>query len=87
MKERIQKLLKEMNKGIYEKDGCFCRFDSNKKGYWQIIEVIKAKVYNSIKPATCALICGKDPRISGKQQLMLEEEGIDYINVFNLLKR
>lgn len=73
--------------GWYEKDGCFCRFDSNKKGYWQIIEVIKAKGYNSIKPATCALICGKDPRISGKQQLMLEEEGIDYINVFNLLKR
>ncbi len=32
-----------------------------------------------------ALICGKDPRISGRQQIMLEEEGIDYINVFNLI--
>ena len=71
--------------GWYEKDGSFCRFDTKEKGYWQIIEVIKAKGCNSIKPATCALICGKDPRISGKQQIMLEEEGIDYINVFNIL--
>ena len=70
--------------GWYEKDGSFCRFNTNVKGYWQIIEVIKAKGYNLIKPATCALICGKDPRISGKQQIMLEEEGIDYINVFNI---
>jgi len=72
--------------GWYEKDGSFCRFDSKEKGYWQIVEVIKAKGYNSVKPATCALICGKDPRISGKQQAMLEEERIDYINVFNLLR-
>ena len=56
------------------------------KGYWQIVEVIKAKGFNFIEPATCALICGKDPRISGRQQTMLEEEGIDYINVFNLLR-
>lgn len=70
--------------GWYEKDGRFCRFDSKEKGYWQIVEVIKAKGYNVIEPATCALICGKDPRISGKQQTMLEEEGIDYINVFNI---
>ena len=73
--------------GWYKEDGSFCRFDSNRKGYWQIVEVIKAKGYNSIKPATCAFICGKDPRISGRQQTMLEEEGIDYINVFNLLLR
>ena len=71
--------------GWYKKDGSFCRFDTKEKGYWQIIEVIKAKGCNSIKPATCALICGKDPRISGRQQTMLEEEGIDYINVFNFL--
>ena len=71
--------------GWYKEDGSFCRFDTKEKGYWQIIEVIKAKGYNSIKPATCALICGKDPRISGRQQTMLEEEGIDYINVFNFL--
>ena len=58
---------------------------NNEKGYWQIVEVIKAKGFNSIKPATCALICGNDPRISGKQQTMFEEEGIDYINVFDLL--
>lgn len=70
--------------GWYEKDGSFCRFDTKEKGYWQIIEVIKAKGYNLIKPATCALICGKDSRISGRQQTMLEEEGIDYINVFNI---
>lgn len=56
------------------------------KGYWQIVEVIKAKGFNFIEPATFALICGKDPRISGRQQTMLEEEGIDYINVFNLLR-
>ena len=56
------------------------------KGYWQIVEVIKTKGFNFIEPATCALICGKDPRISGRQQTMLEEEGIDYINVFNLLR-
>ena len=73
--------------GWYKEDGSFCRFDSKEKGYWQIVEVIKAKGYNSIKPATCALICGKDPRISGRQQTMLEEEGIDYLNVFNLLRR
>ena len=73
--------------GWYEKDGRFCRFDSKKKGYWQIVEVIKAKGYNSMKPATCALICGKDPRISGRQKTMLEEEGIDYINIFNILIR
>lgn len=73
--------------GWYKEDGSFCRFDSIRKGYWQIVEVIKAKGYNSIKPATCAFICGKDPRISGRQQIMLEEEGIDYINVFNLLLR
>jgi hypothetical protein len=72
--------------GFYNKDGNFCRFDSKKKGYWQIIEVIKTKGYNSIKPATCALICGKDSRISGRQQAMLEEEGIDYINVYNMLR-
>jgi len=72
--------------GWYKEDGGFNNFDTNKKGYWQIVEVIKAKGYNSIKPATCALICGKDPRISGKQQTMLEEEGIDYINVFELLR-
>lgn len=72
--------------GWYEKDGSFCRFDTNAKGYWQIVEVIKTKGYNSIKPATCALICGKDSRISGRQQTMLEEEGLDYINVFNLLR-
>ena len=72
--------------GWYEKDGSFCRFDSKEKGYWQIVEVIKAKGYNSVKPATCALICGKDPRISGRQQTMLEEERIDYLNVFNLLR-
>ena len=71
--------------GWYEKDGRFCRFDSKKKGYWQIVEVIKAKGYNAIEPASCAIICGKDPRISGRQQAMLEEEGIDYINIFNLL--
>ena len=73
--------------GWYKEDGSFCRFDSKEKGYWQIVEVIKAKGYNSIKPATCGLICGKDPRISGRQQTMLEEEGIDYINVFELLIR
>lgn len=72
--------------GWYKKDGSFCRFDTKEKGYWQIVEVIKTKGYNSIKPATCALICGKDPRISGRQQTMLEEERIDYINVFNLLR-
>lgn len=72
--------------GWYNKDGSFSRFDTNIKGYWQIVEVIKAKGYKSIKPATCALICGEDSRISGKQQTMLEEEGIDYINVFSLLK-
>jgi hypothetical protein len=71
--------------GWFNEDGSFCRFDSNVKGYWQIVEVIKAKGYNFIEPATCALICGKDPRISGRQQTMLEEEGIDFINVFNLL--
>ena len=72
--------------GWYNEDGSFCRFDTNEKGYWQIVEVIKAKGYKSIKPATCALICGKDPRISGKQQTMFEEEMIDYINVFDLLR-
>lgn len=72
--------------GWYNEDGSFCRFDSNIKGYWQIVEVIKAKGYNTIKPATCALICGKDPRISGRQHTMLEEEGIDHINVFDLLR-
>jgi hypothetical protein len=72
--------------GWYNEDGSFSRFDTNIKGYWQIVEVIKTKGYNSIKPATCALISGKDPRISGRQQTMLEEEGIDYINVLNLLK-
>ena len=73
--------------GWYNEDGSFCSCDTNKKGYWQIVEVIKAKGYNSIKPATCAIICGKDPRISGRQQLMLEEDGIEYINVFSLLLR
>ena len=29
--------------GWYEKDGSFCRFNTNVKGYWQIVEVIKAK--------------------------------------------
>ena len=72
--------------GWYKEDGSFCRFDTKEKGYWQIVEVIKTKGYKSTKPATCALICGKDPRISGRQQTMLEEEGIDYINVFNLLR-
>jgi hypothetical protein len=72
--------------GWYEKDGSFCRFNTNEKGYWQIVEVIKTKGYNSIKPATCALICGKDSRISGRQHTMLEEEGIDHINVFDLLR-
>jgi len=72
--------------GWYEKDGSFCRFDTNEKGYWQIVEVIKAKGYKFIAPASCALICGKDPRISGRQQTMLEEEGIDHINVIDLLK-
>ncbi|MBR4240196.1 MAG: hypothetical protein IKQ03_12445 [Prevotella sp.] len=71
--------------GWYKEDGTFCRLDSKKKGYWQIVEVIKTKGYDSIESATCALICGKDPRISGRQQLMMEEEGIDYINIFNLL--
>ena len=71
--------------GWYNEDGSFCRFNSKEKGYWQIIEVIKAKGFDSLEPATCALICGKDSRISGRQQMMLEEEGIDYINVFNLL--
>ena len=72
--------------GWYNEDGSFSNFDTNEKGYWQIVEVIKAKGYNSTKPATCALISGKDPRISGRQQTMLEEEGIDYINVFDLLR-
>ena len=72
--------------GWYNEDGTFCRFDTNEKGYWQIVEVIKAKGYNSLKPATCALICGKDSRISGRQHTMLEEEGIDHINVFELLR-
>lgn len=72
--------------GFYGKDGKFARFDTNIKGYWQIVEVIKTKGYNDIKPATCALICGKDARISGRQQTMLEEEGIDFINVFSLLR-
>jgi len=72
--------------GWYHEDGSFSRFNTNVKGYWQIIEVIKAKGYNSIKLATCALICGKDPRISGKQQIMLEEERIDYMNVYNVLR-
>ena len=72
--------------GWYNEDGGFSRFDTNVKGYWQIVEVIKAKGFNFIEPATCALICGKDPRISGRQQTMLEEEEIDYINVFNLLR-
>ena len=72
--------------GWYNEDGTFCRFDTNEKGYWQIVEVIKAKGYNSLKPATCALICGKDSRISGRQHTMLEEEGIDHINVFDLLR-
>lgn len=76
-----------MDCGFYNKDGDFCRFGTKDEGYRQIIEIIKTKGYNSIKPATCALICGKDPRISGRQQTMLEEEGIDYINVFNLLLR
>ncbi len=71
--------------GWYNEDGSFSRFGSNKKGYCQIVEVIKAKGYKTLKPATCALICGQDPRISGRQQAMLEEEGIDYINVFSLL--
>lgn len=70
--------------GWYNEDGTFCRFNTKEKGYWQIIEVIKAKGYELVEPATCALLCGKDPRISGRQQTMLEEEGIDYINVFNL---
>ena len=72
--------------GWYNEDGTFCRFNTKEKGYWQIVEVIKTKGFNFIEPATCALICGKDPRISGRQQTMLEEEGIDYINVFNLLR-
>lgn len=72
--------------GWYNEDGSFSRFNSKEKGYWQIIEVIKAKGYNSINPATCALICGKDPRISVKQQAMLEAEEIDYINVYDLLR-
>ena len=67
--------------GWYKEDGRFCRFDSKEKGYWQIIVVIKAKGYDFIEPATCAPICGKDPRISGRQKLMLEEEGIDIIYV------
>ena len=72
--------------GWYNEDGSFCRCDTNEKGYWQIVEVIKAKGYKFIAPATCALICGKDPRISGRQQTMLEEDGIDCINVYNLLR-
>ena len=60
--------------------------NSARKRHRQIVEVIKTKGFNFIEPATCALICGKDPRISGRQQTMLEEEGIDYINVFNLLR-
>lgn len=60
--------------------------NSARKRHGQIVEVIKAKGFNFIEPATCALICGKDPRISGRQQTMLEEEGTDYINVFNLLR-
>lgn len=71
--------------GWYKKDGCFRGFGSNIKGYFQIIEVIKAKGYDFIEPATCALICGKDPRISGRQQTMLEEAKIDYMNVFEIL--
>lgn len=73
--------------GWYNEDGTFYRFNTKEKGYWQIVEVIKAKGFSFIEPATCALICGKDPRISGRQQTMLEEEGIDYINVFNLLRQ
>ena len=72
--------------GWYNEDGSFCRCDTNEKGYWQIVEVIKAKGYKTIKPATCALICGNDSRISGKQQTMFEEERIDFINVFDLLR-
>ena len=72
--------------GWYNDDGSFCAFNSKGKGYWQIVEVIKAKGYKSHKPASCALICGKDPRISGRQQTMLEEEKIDYMNVFKFLK-
>ena len=51
----------------------------------QIISSYDSMRNKSIKPATCALICGKDPRISGRQQTMLEEDGIDYINVIDLL--
>ena len=71
--------------GWYDEDGIFRSFNTKEKGYWQIVEVIKAKGYKDVEPATCALICGNDPRISGRQQAMLEEEGIDYINVFILL--
>ena len=78
--------VKNVDCGWYNEDGTFCRFNSKEKGYWQIVEVIKAKGFNFIEPATCALICGKDPRISGRQQTMLEEEGIEYINVFSLLR-
>ena len=71
--------------GWYDEDGIFRSFNTKEKGYWQIVEVRKAKGYKDVEPATCALICGNDPRISGRQQAMLEEEGIDYINVFILL--
>jgi hypothetical protein len=85
MRSKVWYYVNNVDCGLYEEDGSFTSFDTNIKGYWQIVEVIKAKGYNDIKPATCAIICGKDPRISGKQQTMLEEEKIDFINVFNLL--
>lgn len=44
------------------------------------------KSIKTTKPATCVLICGEDFRISGKQQTMLDEERMDYINVFSLLR-
>ncbi len=71
--------------GWFDENGIFRSFNTKEKGYWQIVEVIKAKGYKDVEPVTCALICGNDPRISGRQQAMLEEEGIDYINVFILL--
>lgn len=85
MRSKVWYYVNNVDCGLYEEDGSFTSFDTNIKGYWQIVEIIKAKGYNDIKPATCAIICGKDPRILGKQQTMLEEEEIDFINVFYLL--
>lgn len=71
--------------GTYNDNGEFAPFNSNFKGFWQIIEVIKALGYNNVPKANCAIGCGYDKRISGRQGLMCKEFGIDFINIETLL--